>query len=101
MVESWAPEQGGAVYIVKLRQGVMVYNGQMFTAEDAKWSLKRLKAVSPNKDDYGDIMRVAIRDTHAIAGVLTAPSPIFLAIMPALGVGTSCPRTSIRNEVEP
>jgi peptide/nickel transport system substrate-binding protein len=67
--------------VVKLRKGVLFHNGKEFTAEDAKWSIERLQAVSPNKGDYTDIVRVDIRDPYTIAVVLKGPSPILPAIL--------------------
>lgn len=81
LAESWAPENGGATYVIKLRKGVSFHNGKEFSAEDAKYSIERLKDVSPNKGDYSDIVRVDIRDPYTIAVVLSAPSPILPAIL--------------------
>jgi peptide/nickel transport system substrate-binding protein len=81
LAESWTIENGGAKYVFKLRQGVKFHDGSDFDAEAVKYSIERLKKVSPSSGDYSDIIEVNIRDPHTVEMVLTAPSPILPSVL--------------------
>jgi peptide/nickel transport system substrate-binding protein len=79
LAEKWTINAAGDVYTIELRRGVPFHDGSELTAEDVRYSLLRLKDVSPNKADYADIKAIAVKDKYTLEITLSAPSPVFLS----------------------
>ncbi len=81
LAESWDVLDDGGRYLFRLRKGVKFHNGAEFTAADVKWSLERLKQVSPSKGDYSGIKIITIKDPYTVEIGLDGPSPILPAVL--------------------
>jgi peptide/nickel transport system substrate-binding protein len=79
LAEKWTINPAGDRYTFELRKGVLFHDGSELQAEDVRYSLLRLKEVSPNKADYADIRGIEIKDKYTLEIALAAPSPVFLS----------------------
>src|SRR5438046_6857626 len=59
LAESWTVSADQRVYDFKLREGLKFHNGDLFTAEDVKWSFQRAKGA---KLLHEKVREVAIAD---------------------------------------
>ncbi|MFQ5860672.1 MAG: ABC transporter substrate-binding protein [Dehalococcoidia bacterium] len=84
LVTSWEPNATGDTWTLQLRQGVMFTHGREFTAEDAKFTLERLK-LSPSTGRLAalrdGIDSVDILDTYTIQVNLVRPWAGFIVQM--------------------
>jgi peptide/nickel transport system substrate-binding protein len=74
LAESWTVSGDQKSYEFKLRQGVKFHNGEVFTAEDVKFSFHRAKA-KLLQEKVKDVMVV---DPHRVRFVLHEPWPDFM-----------------------
>jgi peptide/nickel transport system substrate-binding protein len=74
LAESWTVSGDQKSYEFKLRQGVKFHNGEVFTAEDVKFSFHRAKA----KLLQEKVKDVVVVDPHRVRFVLHEPWPDFM-----------------------
>ncbi|MBB6309084.1 ABC transporter substrate-binding protein [Xanthobacter tagetidis] len=75
LAKSWDVLDDGARYVFHLRDNVVFHNGKTLDADDVKWSVDRLKEVSPSKGSYSGIKAVNVIDPRTVEIVLKDPSP--------------------------
>jgi peptide/nickel transport system substrate-binding protein len=96
LAESWTESPDGLVYEFKLREGLRFHNGDLFTAEDVKFSFERYRGASA-KLLHERVKAVEIVDPHRIRFVLPTPWPDFLTFYatPATGAAWIVPKQYI------
>jgi peptide/nickel transport system substrate-binding protein len=96
LAESWKESADGLVYEFKLREGLHFHNGDLFTAEDVKWSFLRYRGVSA-KLLRDRVKAVEVVDPYRIRFVLQTPWPDFLVFYatPATGAAWIVPKKYI------
>lgn len=89
LAESWKVIDDKTVEF-KLRKGVTFHNGEVFDAEDVKFTIERLVKdgqisgkTSPRKGLMGTVTSVTIVDPHTVRINMSKPWPILLAMLPA------------------
>ena len=76
LAESFQVDEGGKLYIFRLRKGVKFHDGSPLTSEDVKFSLDRLSSNDPN---FGNMIeRIETIGAYAIRVVLKSPNSLFL-----------------------
>lgn len=75
LAKSWDVLDDGARYVFHLRDDVVFHNGKTLDADDVKWSVERLKEVSPSKGSYSGIKVVNVIDPRTVEIILKNPSP--------------------------
>src|SRR5262244_1761461 len=96
LAESWKESPDGLVYEFKLREGLRFHNGDLFTAEDVKFSFTRYRGVSA-KILHERVKAIEIVDPHRVRFVLNSPWPDFLVFYatPATGAAWIVPKKYI------
>jgi peptide/nickel transport system substrate-binding protein len=96
LAESWRESADGLVYEFKLREGLRFHNGDLFTAEDVKFSFHRYRGAAA-KMLQERVKAVEVLDPHRVRFVLHAPWPDFLSFYatPATGAAWIVPRKHI------
>jgi len=84
LAEKWELTPDGKTYTLYLRKGVQFHNGNRFTAEDAKFSLDRMRdppkgVRSPRKGIFGAVERVEATDDYTLKVFLKRPNPSLIA----------------------
>jgi peptide/nickel transport system substrate-binding protein len=75
LAKSWDVRDNGARYVFHLRDNVVFHNGKTLDADDVKWSVERLREVSPSKGSYSGIKAVNVVDPQTVEIILSEPSP--------------------------
>jgi peptide/nickel transport system substrate-binding protein len=92
LATSWTVSPDGTTYTFKLRPGVKFTSGNPLTANDVRFSLRRLKNLKDNPSFFMDPVKdVQAVDDLTVRIVLNAPDASFLAALAAVpcGVGDS------------
>ncbi len=82
-------------YVFKLRSGVKFHNGQVFDAEDVKYTFDRIRdpaTASPNAAIFASIKAVTVIDPLTVRFELTAPNAAFLSYIATNPIGVIVPR---------
>jgi peptide/nickel transport system substrate-binding protein len=89
----WQESPDGLLYDFELRQGVKFHNGDLFTAEDVKFSFERYKGAGA-PELKRKIKAVEVVNPHHVRFQLHEPWPDFLTFYatPATGVGWIVPK---------
>src|SRR5216683_4569475 len=93
LASRWSESPDGLTYDFALRQGVKFQNGDLFTAEDVKYSYERYKGTGAGELKK-KIKAVKIVNPHYVRFELHEPWPDFLTFYatPAAGVGWIVPK---------
>ena len=90
LAESWEMVNA-TLWRIKLARGVKFHNGDLFTADDAKFSIDRILQGNKEKfivfDQWGFVKEVRKIDDHTIEIETTAPDPAFLSELAGTGCG--------------
>ena len=90
LAESWEMVSP-TVWRINLRKGVKFHNGDLFTADDAKFSIDRILQGNKEKfivfDQWGFIKEVRKLDDYTLEIETTAPDPAFLSELAGTGCG--------------
>ncbi|MFO8060981.1 MAG: ABC transporter substrate-binding protein [Bacillota bacterium] len=81
LAEDWDIQEGGAVWVFNLREGVKFHDGTEMTAEDVKFTLDRLKDEdygSPRRADFAVIEEMTVVDDYTLEVVLQEPNMVFM-----------------------
>jgi peptide/nickel transport system substrate-binding protein len=92
LATSWTVSPDGTVYTFKLRPGVKFTSGNPVTANDVRFSLRRLKNLKDNPAFFMDPVKdVQVVDDMTVKITLVGPDASFLAALAAVpcGVGDS------------
>src|SRR5262245_36479461 len=92
LASSWTVSPDGTTYTFKLRPGVKFTSGNPLTANDVRFSLRRLKNLKDNPSFFMDPVKdIQVVDDLTIKIVLNAPDASFLAALAAVpcGIGDS------------
>ena len=82
-------------YVFRLRSGVKFHNGQVFDAEDVKYTFDRIRnpaTASPNATIFSSIKAVTVVDPSTVRFELSAPNAAFLSYLATNPVGAIVPR---------
>ncbi|MCX6020556.1 MAG: ABC transporter substrate-binding protein [Chloroflexi bacterium] len=87
LAEKWEAVND-TTYVFTFRQGVKWHDGKPFTAEDAKFSLMRIKdpptgVVSPRKDWFKEVGSIEATDAQTLKVTLKRPQAAFLSFVAA------------------
>jgi peptide/nickel transport system substrate-binding protein len=89
LAESWTVIDDKTMEF-KLRKGVTFHNGEIFDAEDVKFTIERLVKdgqisgkTSPRKGLMGTVTSVTIVDPYTVRINMSQPWPILMAMLPA------------------
>jgi peptide/nickel transport system substrate-binding protein len=85
LAESWTVSPDQRVYDFKLRENVKYHNGDLFTAEDVKFSFQRAKG---SKILQEKVKAVEVVGPHRVRFVLHEPWPDFMAFYGTLASGS-------------
>lgn len=93
LAESWRESEDGLMYEFRLRQEVTFHNGDLFTAEDVKFSLERYRGASA-KLYREKVKEVEIVDPHLVRIHLKELWPDFMTFYgtPSTGAGWIVPK---------
>src|SRR5207249_3509403 len=86
LAESWTLSPDQKTYEFKLRQGLKFHNGDLFTAEDVKFSFLRAKSAQILK---GKVRQREIADPDNVRFHLREPFPDFMPVYGTLATGAS------------
>jgi len=86
LAESWTLSPDQKTYEFKLRQGLKFHNGDLFTAEDVKFSFLRAKSARILKEK---VREIEIVDPYKVRFHLHEPFPDFMAFYGTLATGAS------------
>src|SRR5213593_2843173 len=91
LAESWTVSADQRVYEFKLREGLKFHNGDLFTAEDVKFSFHRTKGTRILKEK---VREITVVDPYRVRFALHEPFPDFMAFYGTLttGAGWVVPR---------
>jgi peptide/nickel transport system substrate-binding protein len=90
LATSWTVSPDGTTYTFKLRPGVKFTSGNPVTANDVRWSLRRLKNLKDNPSFFMDPVKdVQVVDDLTVKIVLGAPDASFLAALAAVPCGVA------------
>src|SRR5262249_22077974 len=92
LATSWTVSPDGTVYTFKLRPGVKFTSGNPVTANDVRFSLRRLKNLKDNPAFFMDPVKdIQVVDDMTVKITLAAPDASFLAALAAVpcGIGDS------------
>jgi peptide/nickel transport system substrate-binding protein len=88
LATSWTISPDGTTYTFKLRPGVKFTSGNPVTANDVRFSLRRLKNLKDNPAFFMDPVKdVQVVDDLTLRITLTAPDVTFLAVLAAVPTG--------------
>lgn len=84
LAEKWELAPDGKTYTFYMRKGVQFHNGNRFTAEDAKFSLDRMRdppkgVRSPRKGIFDAVERVEATDDYTLKVFVKRPNPSLIA----------------------
>src|SRR5687768_6912781 len=85
LAESWTVSADQKSYEFKLRQNVKFHNGDLFTADDVKFSFQRAKA----KLLHEKVKEVVVVDPHRVRFVLHEPWPDFMTFYGTFASGAA------------
>jgi peptide/nickel transport system substrate-binding protein len=84
LADSWDRSADGLTYTFHLRPGIAFASGNPLTAEDVRFSWKRLQNVKDNPSLYADIIAdIEVVNEATVKVALTEPSPAFISICAA------------------
>ena len=90
LATSWTVSPDGTTYTFKLRPGVKFTSGNPLTANDVRFSLRRLKNLKDNPSFFMDPVKdVQVVDDLTVRIVLAAPDASFLAALAAVPCGVA------------
>jgi peptide/nickel transport system substrate-binding protein len=90
LATSWTVSPDGTTYTFKLRPGVKFTSGNPLTANDVRFSLRRLKNLKDNPAFFMDPVKdVQVVDDLTVRIVLAAPDASFLAALAAVPCGVA------------
>lgn len=86
LAERWEASPDGLAYTFYLRKGVKFHNGMTVTAEDARFSLERVRqppkgAVSPRQNMLETIKAIEATDETTVKVILQRPYPTILPFL--------------------
>ena len=84
LAESWTVSPDQRAYEFKLREGLKFHNGDLFTAEDVKFSFHRTKGAKILKEK---VREIAVVDPYRVRFQLYEPFPDFMAFYGTLATG--------------
>ncbi len=84
LAESWTVSADQRVYEFKLREGLKFHNGDLFTAEDVKFSFHRTKGTRILKEK---VREITVVDPYRVRFALHEPFPDFMAFYGTLTTG--------------
>jgi len=82
LAESWKVSDDGLTWIFTIRQGVKFHNGRVMTAEDAAYSINRIrdpKVKSPRAGDFSEVESVTATGPSSVVFKLKKPFSPLLA----------------------
>ena len=79
IAESWEIEQGGLIYVFRLRDGVRFHDGSVVNAQDVKFSLDAV--IASGTAPFNQIREIIIQSSNEIRVVLESPDPDYLPYM--------------------
>jgi peptide/nickel transport system substrate-binding protein len=84
LADSWDRSPDGLTYTFHLRPGITFASGNPLTAEDVRFSWKRLQNIKDNPSLYADIIAdIEVVDQATVRVTLAQPSPAFVSICAA------------------
>jgi peptide/nickel transport system substrate-binding protein len=90
LATSWTLSPDGTTYTFKLRPGVKFTSGNPLTANDVRFSLRRLKNLKDNPSFFMDPVKdIQVVDDLTVRIVLAAPDASFLAALAAVPCGVA------------
>ena len=90
LATSWTVSPDGATYTFKIRPGVKFTSGNPLTANDVRFSLRRLKNLKDNPAFFLDPVKdIQVVDDMTIRIVLNGPDASFLAALAAVPCGVA------------
>jgi peptide/nickel transport system substrate-binding protein len=90
LATSWTVSPDGTTYTFKLRSGVKFTSGNPLTANDVRFSLRRLKNLKDNPSFFMDPVKdIQAVDDLTVRIVLAAPDASFLAALAAVPCGAA------------
>jgi len=94
LAESWTVSADQRVYEFKLREGLKFHNGDVFTAEDVKFSFHRAKGSKTLRDKVKEVLVV---EPARVRFVLHEPWPDFITFYGTIlsGAGWIVPKTYV------
>ncbi len=82
LATSWTYLPEEAAWLFDLRQGVIFHNGDLFTAEDVKFSFDRITELGARSPEYGKVMQfvqeVQVLDDHRLKIIMNGPDPLWI-----------------------
>jgi peptide/nickel transport system substrate-binding protein len=94
LATSWTVSPDGTTYTFKLRPGVKFTSGNPLTANDVRFSLRRLKNLKDNPSFFMDPVKdIQVVDDLTVRIVLSAPDASFLAALAAVPCGVADSKT--------
>jgi peptide/nickel transport system substrate-binding protein len=94
LATSWTVSADGTVYTFKLRPGVKFTSGNPVTANDVRFSLRRLKNLKDNPAFFMDPVKdVQVVDDLTVKITIGAPDASFLAALAAVPCGVADSKT--------
>ena len=79
LAESWDVSSDGTQWTFHLRSNVFFHNGRRLVASDVKFSLERVRELSPRGRDYTVIERIETPDDKTVVVYLAHQAPAFLS----------------------
>jgi peptide/nickel transport system substrate-binding protein len=90
LATSWTVSPDGTTYTFKIRPGVKFTSGNPLTANDVRFSLRRLKNLKDNPSFFLDPVKdIQVVDDLTVRIVLSAPDASFLAALAAVPCGVA------------
>jgi peptide/nickel transport system substrate-binding protein len=94
LATSWTVSSDGTTYTFKLRPGVKFTSGNPLTAQDVRFSLRRLKNLKDNPAFFMDPVKdIQVVDDMTVRIVLAGPDASFLAALAAVPCGIADSKT--------
>ena len=82
LAESWDISSDLKTYTFRLRDDVKWHDGKLFTAEDAKWAVEKLKEVGPRvRSELKTVESVEAPDAGTLRIILTQPRTSLLKVL--------------------
>lgn len=84
LAKSWDINDEGTEYVFHLNEGVKWHDGQLFTADDVKFTIEMIMNPdneSENAPNYEDVEAIEVIDDNTIKFMLSAPNYAFLEYM--------------------
>jgi peptide/nickel transport system substrate-binding protein len=96
LAESWEISKDGLTYTFRIRKGVKFSSGNPMTANDVRFTFRRLKYLEDNPSFFMDAVKdIAAVDDSTVKITLTAPDASFLAVLAAPPTGILDSKTVI------